>query len=417
VTLAPAEADRITGDLTALAEYADPGLPGWSRRALGEPYRESRPWVERLMREAGLEVSRDAAGNLRGRLPGRRPGAGALVTGSHTDSVVGGGRFDGVVGVLGAIEAVRVLRESGVRLEHDLVVVDFYGEETNDYGFGCLGSRAATEGLEAELLDRVDDDGVPLHARLTAHDIDPAGLLAPAWRPGEVAAFVELHVEQGPQLAEQGVPVGVVTAVTGIERLVATFHGRRDHAGTRAMTDRRDAMVAAARAVLAIQRVGCEAPVHGVATTTHLDNPNPSPNVVAAEVTMASELRSVDEVWLSGARRQIAEQVVAEAQAGGVDVELDWTTDNAVVRTDEVVQGAVSAVLDEAGVPWVAMPSGATHDAVHVARVAPAGMIFIPSRNGGVSHSPDELSDPADIALGVDTLAATLRRLDREVGR
>ena len=410
-----ADAERIEADIGALAQFTDTSMPGWTRRALTEPYSESRHWTVELMQAVGLEVFRDRAGNILGRLPGERGLPGALATGSHTDSVVGGGRFDGICGVVGAVEAVRCLQESGVRLAHDLVVVDFFGEETNDYGFGCLGSRAAAQGLDTGYLDRRDQAGVPLHDRLATSGIDPGDLRGPVWAAGEVKAFVELHVEQGPTLADQALPIGVVTAVAGIERLVARFLGRPDHAGTRAMADRRDAMVAAARAVLAVQRTGCEAPVHGVATTTRVESDNPSPNVVASHVTMQSELRSVDGAWLRGARLRVAEQLLEAAQQSGVDVELDWSTDNHVVDTDALVQDATAEALDQLGIPWTPIPSGATHDSVHMADIAPSGMIFIPSRNGGVSHSPEEWTDAGDIATGVDALVATLMALDRRV--
>lgn len=407
-----AQVERIVADLNAIAEYRDPTEPGWTRRALGEPYGESRHWVRSRMKAAGLEVSVDGAGNILGRLPGQGGRSAALVTGSHTDSVVGGGRYDGICGVLGAIEAVRCIHESGVRLDHDLVVVDFFGEETNDYGFGCLGSRAAAEGLSPDILNSSAPDGGLLAERLNANGIVPGQLVDPLWKPGSVAAFIELHVEQGPTLAERGLPIGVVTAITGIERLVARFAGRADHAGTRRMQDRRDAMVAAARSVLAVERVGCEAPVQGVATTTRVDNPNPSPNVVPARIIMQSEIRSVDASWLVGARGRISEEILHAAQAGGVEVEVDWSTDNRVVPADLLVQEAIAAGLDRRGIPWMPIPSGATHDAVHMAALAPAGMIFIPSQNDGISHSPDELTEPADIAMGVDVLVDSLIRLD-----
>lgn len=411
--LVGADQERLVGDLESLAQFADPSMPGWTRRVFGEPYRESRQWVSDVMKAAGLDVTTDKAGNLLGRLPGRAGNGRALVTGSHTDSVVGGGRFDGICGVLGAVEAVRCLRESGVQLWHDLVVVDFFGEETNEYGFGCFGSRAAAEGLSRTVLERRDRDGVAVHQRLITEGIDPGEVGRPVWQPGSVKAYVELHVEQGPTLAEENLPIGIVTAVAGIERLIAQFLGRADHAGTRRMPDRRDAMVAAARAVLAIQRTGCEAPVHGVATTTKVESDNPSPNVVASRVTMQSELRSIDASWLHGARRQVSAQILAAAQESGCDIEIDWTTDNHVVQTDLIVQDTTAAVLDQRGIPWMPIPSGATHDAVHMAAIAPAGMIFIPSRNGGISHSPEEWTDAGDIATGVDALGATLVSLDK----
>lgn len=157
--------ERLESDLLGLAKLTDPDSPGWSREVFTEPYRESRMWIEKKMRAAGLEVSRDGAGNVVGLLPGLAPTAAPIVTGSHTDTVRGGGRFDGIVGVLGAIELARCYRESGVKLTHDLVVVDFLGEESNDYGLSCLGSRALTADMSPSDFARIDQRGIPLATR------------------------------------------------------------------------------------------------------------------------------------------------------------------------------------------------------------------------------------------------------------
>ena len=399
--------------LAELAAFASPGRPGWTREVFSTPYRESRRWVRDQMRLAGLEVHQDAAGNLIGRLPGILPSIPPLVTGSHTDTVDGGGRFDGVVGVLGALAAVRLLRESGTRLARDLLVVDFLGEESNPFGLSCLGSRALAGELTREDLARTDYQGRTLAAAYTDFGLDPSALLSGAAWTGarRPHAYVELHVEQGPVLEARGIPVGIVTAITGIERLVASFTGTPDHAGTRPMDDRRDAMVAAAEAVLAIRAEGCGAPEHGVATVTRLENASASPNVVPALVRLYGEVRSVDETWLHGTRRRLAEEIAAKAAEHDVEVELGWSTDNTVVRATTGVQDLAAAAADAAGVPWLPIPSGATHDAVHMASLAPMGMIFIPSVNGK-SHCPEEFTATEHITTGVQVLADTLLRLD-----
>ncbi|WP_104180266.1 M20 family metallo-hydrolase [Arthrobacter sp. B0490] len=403
--------DRLDTGVTELSAFHDGDRPGWTREVFSEPYRASRDWTAARMRDAGLEVHVDAAGNIVGRLPGTEQSAPALVTGSHTDTVDGGGRFDGIVGVLGSIEAARLLQESGTRLRRDLVVVDFLGEESNVFGLSCLGSRSAAQELTSADLDRRDYRGVTLGQAYADYGLEPSRLLDVPWAKRPLHAFVELHIEQGPTLEKRGLPLGVVTAITGIERFVATFAGAADHAGTTSMDDRRDAMVAAAEAVLAVRSEGCGAPTHGVATSTRVESESRSPNVVPSLVRMYSEVRSVDPAWLSGVKGRLTAEIAAKAAALGVDVGFEWSTDNAVVQAAPGVQDVAGAAVDALGLPWMPIPSGATHDAVHMADLAPMGMIFIPSK-GGKSHCPEEWSSTADIATGVDALVGTLRRLD-----
>lgn len=407
--------ERLDAGIADLSRFRDPARPGWTREVFSDPYRDSRTWTMQRMKDAGLEVIIDNGGNIVGRLAGRTASAPAIVTGSHTDTVDGGGRFDGIVGVLGAIEAARTLRESDTRLDHDLIVVDFLGEESNAFGLSCLGSRSAAGELTAEDLDRQDYRGLRLGQAYTQYGLDPNKLTDVPWARQRLRAFIELHIEQGPILQERGLPLGVVTAITGIERFIATFTGSADHAGTRAMHDRRDAMVAAAEAVLAVRAEGCGAPTHGVATSTRVESESQSPNVVPSLVHMHSEVRSVDPSWLSGVKGRLTQEIAAKAAESGVDVEFDWSTDNAIVNADPGVQDIAAAAADSLGIPWMPIPSGATHDAVHMATLAPMGMIFIPSQDGK-SHCPEEWTDTADIALGIDALVQTITNLDGTAG-
>lgn len=403
--------ERLSTGVAALSEFSDGDRPGWTREVFSDPYRASRHWTAQRMREAGLDVHVDAAGNIVGRLAGREPSAPALVTGSHTDTVDGGGRFDGIVGVLGSIEAARLLQESGTQLQRDLLVVDFLGEESNVFGLSCLGSRSAAQEMTPEDLERRDYRGVSLGQAYTDFGLDPSTLSDVPWAKQPLHAFVELHIEQGPTLEKRGLPLGIVTAITGIERFIATFAGSADHAGTTSMEDRRDAMIAAAEAVLAVRAEGCGAPTHGVATSTRVESESRSPNVVPSLVRMYSEVRSVDSSWLSGVKGRLTAEIAAKATDLGVDVGFEWSTDNTVVQADRGVQDVAGAAADALGLPWMPIPSGATHDAVHMASLAPMGMIFLPSKNGK-SHCPEEWSSTEDIATGVSALVATLRRLD-----
>ncbi|MBG6224318.1 N-carbamoyl-L-amino-acid hydrolase [Arthrobacter sp. CAN_A2] len=403
--------DRLGTGVAELSAFNDGDRPGWTREVFSEPYRASRAWTAARMREAGLEVHVDAAGNIVGRLAGSEASLPALVTGSHTDTVDGGGRFDGIVGVLGSIEAARLLQESGIRLRRDLLVVDFLGEESNVFGLSCLGSRSAAQELTPEDLDRRDYRGVTLGQAYADYGLDPSRLLDVPWAKEPLHAFVELHIEQGPTLEKRGLPLGIVTAITGIERFIATFAGAADHAGTTSMEDRRDAMAAAAEAVLAVRAEGCGAPTHGVATSTRVESESRSPNVVPSLVRMYSEVRSVDPTWLSGVKGRLTGEIAAKAADLGVDVGFEWSTDNTVVHAASSVQDVAGAAVDALGLPWMPIPSGATHDAVHMATLAPMGMIFIPSK-GGKSHCPEEWSSTENIATGVEALVGTLRRLD-----
>lgn len=405
-------AARIESDIVDLSELHDPDQHGWTREVFTEVYRSSRDLVAWKMRQCGLEVHTDPAGNIIGVLRGNSPSAPALITGSHTDTVTGGGRFDGIVGVMGALELVRQLRENDITLTRDLIIVDFLGEESNDWGLSCLGSRSLAGELTAADLERKNSQGELLGDRYQIFGLDPSGVVSTPWlRKTSLHGYVELHVEQGPLLERHDTRIGVVTAIAGIERVLANFIGRADHAGTRPMDDRKDAMVAAARAVLAVQRIGCGAPNHGVATTTRLANSLASPNVVPGEVQMRTEFRSIDADWLSRAKQQIVAEIVDEAHAEGVDVEFDWTTDNEIVSASTQIQNAAAASAEQCGLSWRAVPSGATHDAVHLARLCPMGMIFIPSR-AGRSHCPEEWTDFTDIAAGVRVLSATITALD-----
>jgi beta-ureidopropionase / N-carbamoyl-L-amino-acid hydrolase len=402
--------DRVKADFAELADYAEPGLPGWTREVFSDPYRAEREWIGDRMRDAGLQTTIDAAGNVIGRLAGTHGGP-PLVTGSHTDTVHGGGRFDGIVGVLGGIEAARRLRETGTRLAHDLLVIDFLGEEANRFGISCMGSRSLAGILTAEHLARTDNAGLRLGDTMQAFGLEPDRALTLGWGPGAMHAYVELHVEQGPMLEQRGVPIGVVTAIAGIERLLATFRGRADHAGTMPMGQRHDALVAAAEAVLTIERVGCGAPVHGVTTTGRIESSPGVYNIVPEEAKIWAETRSVDDAWLSGVRRTLAEQIAREAAQRSVEVAVEWLNDQDPVRASRSVQDVIARSADSLGMRWIPVPSGAGHDAAHMAHLGPMGMIFIPS-HGGRSHCPEEWTELEHIATGIHVLAATLVNLD-----
>ena len=400
---------RLQADLTALAEFRDPTRPGWTRRVFSEPYIRSRDWVAARMREAGLKVRRDLAGNLIGTMAGG--GRPALVTGSHTDSVEGGGRFDGPLGVLGAIEAARCIRDSRHRLRHELRVVDFLGEEPNDFGLSCVGSRAVAGTLTAEHLVTRDPNGRTLAAALESCGADPRRIGEAAWLAGEVRAFVELHIEQGPVLERAGIPLGEVSGIAGIERVVATFKGQADHAGTTPMGARHDALCAAADAVLAIERLASESEGGGVGTAGRIEVLPGALNVIPGHAQLWAEFRSVDGAWLDSRRRALDEAIQSAGRPRGVDASLKVMSRTEPVITSGEVRTAMSEAIASLGLDYVLLPSGAGHDTVQMSRLGPVGMLFVPSV-GGRSHCPEELTSPEHLEAGVAALLNTLLVLD-----
>lgn len=409
--------DTFDDAFTGLAGFVDDRQDGWTREVFSEPYLDSRAFVADQMRGAGMEVHVDGGGNVVGRLPGSASRHGKtlkpIMTGSHTDTVKNGGRFDGIVGVLGAIEAVHLLRGRGVELDHDLYVIDFLGEEPNEFGVSCVGSRSVAGLLLPEHLDVTGTSGQTLGSTMARCGLDTEAALRNAWGPDSLHAYIELHIEQAPTLERAGKQIGVVTAIAGIDRLMARFVGEPDHAGATPMTDRHDALACAAEAILTIEREGCGAPVHGVATAGRIESEPGSFNVVPSEARVYAELRSIDAEWLSGAKRNLAEQIASQAQARGVTQMIEWLTDQDPVPTAPAMRDHIAAATDSLGFSWMSVPSGAGHDAAHMAHLGPMGMIFVPSV-AGHSHRPDEFTKSEDVQAGVQTLVEVLVRLDRE---
>jgi N-carbamoyl-L-amino-acid hydrolase len=359
------------------------------------------------MEEADLRVETDTAANLIGRLPGAGGLPGAIVTGSHTDTVHGGGRYDGIVGVLGAIEAVRCLRAAQLELRHDLVVVDFLGEEPNDFGLSCVGSRAISGALDEGHLALLGPDGLSLGEALASAGGEPSALASARW-PDDLHCYVELHIEQGPVLEQARVPIGVVTGIAGIHRLLARIEGQPDHAGTTPMSLRRDALSGAAEVALAIERLAAG----GVATTGRLEIRPGALNVVPAQADLWAEARSAREEWLDNFGRAIADEIEAVGARRHLGMTLSWISREAPVDVTEWVADAIDEAARSLGVEPLRVPSGAGHDASHMARLGPMGMIFVPSR-AGRSHCPEEWTDLEDVCRGIAVLGESLLVCDQ----
>ena len=310
----PVDAARIAEDIDALARLTEPGRP-WTRRAFSPLFLEGREYIKARMRAAGLETRVDAAGNLIGRRSGRGTARGVIMLGSHSDTVPDGGRFDGVAGVVAALEVARSLEERGVDLTHDLEIVDFLAEEVSPFGVSCIGSRGMTGQMPELWLTRRDDSRALADA-LASVGGDPAAVLKES-RP-DIAAFLELHIEQGPVLEREGRDIGLVTGIAGITRFEIVIDGRPDHAGTTPMNVRSDALVAASDLVLKVRDEALRlsgGPRHFAATVGEFSMTPNAANVVPGHVRMLIDARSelkpemeAFAAWLEQAAREVARQ-------------------------------------------------------------------------------------------------------------
>ena len=400
-----------------LATFTDPAVP-YTRRSFSPRYQEARRWLASRFTAAGLQTHTDGGGNLIGTLRGTRANAAPIASGSHTDTVPGGGRFDGIIGVLAGIEVARSLRDGGVALRHPFEVIDFLAEEPSEYGVSCIGSRAIAGSLGADMLASTAPGGETLATGIARMGGDPDVLARPLRAANSVAAFFELHIEQGPVLEQRELPIGVVTDIVGIRRYELTFTGRADHAGTTPMELRSDALVAAARFIEWASREAArrhDDATYVVATVGKLAiEPNAS-NVVPALARLTIEVRSNAELALDdfvAALLERAQRIAADSTTAVAAVEVSRSPATACAPE---LQGDISAACDAAGLPYRVMPSGAGHDSVYMAKVGPIGMIFIPCRLGR-SHAADEWSEPAQLLVGAQILRDAIVRCDERLG-
>lgn len=398
----------IETDLDALAQITDPERP-WTRRAFTPRFDEGRDYLRRRFLSEGLNVSTDAGGNLIGRREGTEPQAGTIMLGSHSDTVPDGGRFDGVAGVVVALEVARILSRRGVALRHNLAVVDFLAEEVSTFGVSCIGSRAMAGVLPQDWLRRISD-GRDLATAIRDVGGKPESLEAPL--ADDLKAFLELHIEQGPVLEREKIALGVVTTIVGINRVEIEVTGRPDHAGTTPMGLRADALVAAARIVSEIERYATElsgGSGHFTATVGEFEISPNAANVVPGRVRMLVDIRAERAEdkeafvsWLTGLDAD-----------GGNTIEARLISGNPSVQMDEGLQEMLAKAADRLDTRYRKMVSGAGHDAAFMARLCPSAMLFVPCR-GGRSHCPEEWADAADLALAAEVLANTIMELDRK---
>jgi beta-ureidopropionase / N-carbamoyl-L-amino-acid hydrolase len=399
---------RLNEHLKALSEFGKNPQGGVSRVAYSEADRQGREYVMGLMRAAKLDVSVDAAGNIIGRRQAAnnddslRP----ILFGSHIDSVPEGGNYDGDVGSLGAIEVAQTLAENNVMTRHPLEVVIFQNEEG-----GLIGSRAMDGELSEKELDLVSRSGKTIREGIRFIGGDPLKLSTVKRTKGSIAAYLELHIEQGGTLEAEKIQIGIVEGIVGINWWDVTIEGFANHAGTTAMNNRQDALLAGAKFIEAVNRVVTSVPGRQVGTVGRIQAFPGAPNVIPGKVVLSLELRDLDSRQIDMLYQKIRAEADQIAQAGKVTFDFKEINVNIPAPTDPKIRAIIDSSAKELGLSTKVMPSGAGHDAQDMARLAPVGMIFIPSI-GGISHSPKEFSRPQDIENGANVLLRTLLKID-----
>ena len=400
---------RLNQHIAALAEFGKNLQGGVSRVAYSDADARGREYVMGLMRAAKLEVSIDAAGNLIGRRAAAnnddslRP----ILFGSHIDSVPEGGNYDGDVGSLGAIEVAQTLFENNVALRHPIEVVVFQNEEG-----GLIGSEAMIGALTEKELDLVNRSGKTVREGIHFLGGDVTKLKTVKREKGSIAAYLELHIEQGGTLEAEHIDIGVVEGIVGINWWDVEIEGFANHAGTTAMNNRQDALLAAARFIEAVNRVVTSVPGRQVGTVGRIQAFPGAPNVIPGKVICSLELRDLDAAKIQMLYQKIRAEADRIAQTNKVRFDFKELNANVPAPTDPRLRAIIDSSAKELGLTTKQMPSGAGHDAQDMARIGPAGMIFIPSV-GGISHAPKEFSRPKDVENGANVLMGALIKLDR----
>mgnify|MGYP001009723839 FL=1 len=405
--------ERLAKDFEAMARLTDVG-DGINRLAFTDADWAGRQYIVDRMIDAGLTVEADGFGNVIGYKAGKNPDLPVVMVGSHTDSVPNGGNYDGVVGVLSAIEAVRSMTEDNVEHDHTIAVVDFMCEESSRFGAATLGSKAMRGELTLDDLHRlVDKKGISIYEALQSRNLNPDGIETMEYtRP--VKAFIEIHIEQGKVLEHEQKKIGIVTGIAAPERFYVTIRGNADHSGATPMNLRHDALCGASKIILGIEEIAFmqeEPPVVG--TVGVVEVVPGAMNVIPGAVKLGVDIRSISKVARDSVVTLIKEFIDVIAEKRGLSYTIEPVAQDHPVAMHPVMIREIEEAVKSVGVDYMTMPSGAGHDAMHWADDVPTGMIFIPCREG-ISHNPAEFADMDDIVTGAKILDTVLRKLSLE---
>ncbi len=398
---------RLYRGLLELGEIGREAGGGAMRMSFTPADMAARALVSRWLQAADLQISVDAAGNLIGRKLGANADLPPIVLGSHIDSVPQGGRFDGPLGSLAAIEVAQTLADRGLQLEHPLEVIIFSNEENGKTGSKALAGEVSAADLEREVVA-----GLSIAAGIELVGGEPEAIASLKREAGSIAAFLELHIEQGALLEAAGVPIGVVQGIVGIKRWRIEFTGFANHAGTTPMSQRQDALVAAAQFITAVHRIAKSMPGRQVATVGKIEAQPGAANVIPGRTELSLEIRDLEMAKIEAVYASVKAAGLLIAEESGTEFSAEEYYKSEAAPTDQEIQALISKAADDLGLRQQAMPSGAGHDAQSIAQFAPIGMIFVPSR-AGISHSPEEYSSREQVTAGANVLLQTVLALDR----
>ena len=405
--------ERLVKDFDAMAQLTAPG-EGINRLAFTDADWAGRQYIIDRMTDAGLSVEIDDFGNVIAYKIGKKPDLPVVMVGSHTDSVPNGGNYDGVVGVLSAIEVIRSMTDDGYEHDHTIAVVSFMCEESGRFGNATLGSKAMRGELRLQDLYRlVDKQGISLYEALKGRNLNPDGIEEMAYkRP--VKSFTEIHIEQGKVLEHEQKTIGIVTGIAAPERFYVTIRGNADHSGATPMNLRHDALCGASKIILGIEEIASmqeEPPVVGTVGVVEV-TPG-AMNVIPGAVKLGVDIRSISEVARNSVVTLVKEFIDITAEKRGLSYTIETIAQDHPVEMHPAMIREIEEAVKSVGVEYMTMPSGAGHDAMHWAEVVPTGMIFIPCRDG-ISHNPAEFTEMDDIVTGAEVLDKVLKKLSLE---
>ncbi len=406
-TVTVADGDRAMARIQELGRLVKPAAGVMRRVAFSAGDIAARNYVIGLMKKLKLAVRVDAAGNIIGRREGNNEELAPIAFGSHTDAVPNGGMFDGDAGVVAALECIGMMNEHNIRTEHPLEVIDFVDEEG-----GLTGSQAMVGGLSADRLQLVTNSGKTISRGISDLGGDTAHLASAMVKKGAIAAWLELHIEQGANLDKTGKDIGVVQGIVGLGTWAVTVRGITNHAGTTPMPIRKDPMVTAARFILVVNETVLGISGSQVATVGKISALPGASNVIPASVTMSLDVRDLSREKLDSVFHLIQHKADSLEEKYGTPIEFVSEHQSLPAITDSRIRDMITQSATAAGLTTLALPSGAGHDTQDMAKIAPSAMIFIPSK-GGISHSPEESSSASDLAHGITVMYHTLLNMDK----
>ncbi len=402
--------DRLEKRITELAQFGIQENGETERVAFSDADVAAQQWVISQLKEMGLETHIDFAGNVLGIRKGTDKTKKPISFGSHIDRVPHGGNYDGCVGSMASLEVLKVLNENNVKTKHPLEIIIFSNEEG-----GVVGSRAITGHLKKTAFSVKNSTGYTIGEGMMRLGGDTTKLAEVARKRGAIAAFLELHIEQGGVLEKENLDIGIVEGIVGLKWWNVEFNGFANHAGTTPMNARQDALLAAAKFIIAVNETATSFEGAQVATVGRISAEPGAPNVIPGKVVTSLEIRDLSSEVIKKVYQEIEKRALEISKTSGVEIKitaLDTTADPAIM--DSTIQKEIEKSINSLGLSYKSMPSGAGHDAQDMALIAPTGMIFVPSK-GGISHSPKEFTSAPDMANGANVLLKTILALDKKL--